>query len=275
MTAPDLATELRGIRGLVLDIDDTIVDTRAAMLEAGAAAMAALWPELVEHHVAMAERYYADPARWFARYSSGQIEFTAMRSGRLLEVAQAFSLSVPSTGPEAFETAYAPAFRGAQRLFPDVDALLDTADELALPVVLLTNSSAAVTTIKLEALAIGHRFGAVVTTDTLGVGKPDPRTYLEAARLAGSRPQDTVCVGDNLEWDVVGARAAGLRAVWLDRTGTAGLSEETGDTASGETVPDGGAVPTVVSLHELTAALRGGDLGGGPGMGSISSRFTS
>lgn len=271
MTTPDLATELRGIRGLVLDVDDTIVDTRGAMLEAGTAAMASLWPGHEDHHLAMAERYYADPARWFARYSAGEIEFAAMRSGRLLEVAQAFSLTIPTTGHEAFESAYAPAFRAAQRLFPDVDGLLDAADDLALPVVLLTNSSAAVTAIKLEALAIGHRFVAVVTTDTLGVGKPDPRTYHEAARLAGTRPQDTVCVGDNIEWDVVGARAAGLRAVWLDRNGISNVHTESNGGTGGEAA----AGTTVTSLHELTTALRGGDLGGGPGMGSISSRFTS
>lgn len=245
---PDLATELRGIRALVLDVDDTILDTRRAMLEAGTAAMAAVWPELAADHLAMAERYYADPARWFARYSSGQVAFPAMRAGRLQEVAAAFSLRLPEAGQSAFETAYAPAFRAAQRLFPDVDALLDTADDLGLPLVLLTNSSGSVTAVKLEALAIAHRFAAVVSTDTLGVGKPDPRTYLEACRLAGSRPEDSVCVGDNLEWDVVGARAAGLRAVWLDREGRAANP----------------GVPTVASLEELTAVLRGRRFGRAP-----------
>lgn len=251
--------ELGGSRAIVLDVDDTIVDTRAAMVEAGAAAMAALWPDLSDHHAAMAERYYADPAGWFTRYSSGEVEFAAMRAGRLEEVAGAFELGLRAEGYGAFESAYAPAFRAAQRLFPDVDGLLDAADELGLPVALLTNSNAEATAVKLGALAIAHRFVAVVTTDTLGVGKPDPRTYHEACRLAGATPQDSVCIGDNLECDVVGARAAGLRAVWLDRHGGAGQ-------------PD---VPTVASLHEVTVALRTGDLGRRPGMGSISSRFTS
>lgn len=240
--------ELAGSRGIVLDVDDTIVDTRGAMIEAGGVAMAALWPEHVDHHRAMAERYYADPARWFERYASGELEFTAMRAGRLEEVASAFELGLPVDGYGAFEHAYAPAFRAAQRLFPDVHGLLDAADALGIPLVLLTNSSASVTEVKLEVLAIGQRFGAVVTTDTLGVGKPDPRTYLEACRLAGTRPEETVCVGDNLEWDVLGARAAGLRAVWLDRQGS----------------PQEGDVPTVGSLHELAGALRGGRFGQSP-----------
>jgi putative hydrolase of the HAD superfamily len=262
MSAGDVGSELDGIRGIVLDVDDTIVDTRRAMIEAGAEAMAALWPERAGAHAAMAQRYYADPARWFARYACGEVEFTAMRRARLEEVAAAFAMVLPPDGHGAFENAYAPAFRAAQRLFPDVDALLDAADDLGIPLVLLTNSSAEVTAVNLEVLAITHRFGAVVTTDTLGVGKPDPRTYLEACRLAGTRPSDTVCIGDNLEWDVLGARSAGLRAVWIDRDG--GAAERA--------VP---AVPTVRSLDELTTVLRQGDLGRGPGMGSISSRFTS
>ena len=262
MSARDVGSELDGIRGIVLDVDDTIVDTRSSMIEAGAAAMAALWPERTGEHSAMAQRYYTDPARWFARYASGEVEFTSMRRGRLDEVASAFSVALPPDGHGAFESAYAPAFRAAQRLFSDVDALLDAADDLGIPRVLLTNSSAEATAVKLEVLAITHRFGAVVTTDTLGVGKPDPRTYLEACRLAGTTPADTVCIGDNLEWDVLGARAAGLRAVWIDRDGT----------VAGPELP---AVPTVRSLGELTTVLRGGDLGRRPGMGSISSRFTS
>ncbi len=89
-----------------------------------------------------------------------------------------------------------------------------------LPVALLTNSAHAPTRVKLEALDLAERFDVVVTTDTLGFGKPDPRVYLEACRLAGrSSPADVVCIGDSLEWDVLGAQAAGLRAVWLDRAG--------------------------------------------------------
>jgi putative hydrolase of the HAD superfamily len=79
-----------------------------------------------------------------------------------------------------------------------------------------------------------------VTTDTLGFGKPDPRVYLEACRLLGSEPDGVVCIGDSIEWDVLGARAAGLRAVWLDRAGR-GTRE---------------AVARVRGLDEVTAVLQ-------------------
>lgn len=240
MTERALASELRGIRALVLDVDDTIVDTRLAMTTAGTDAARALWPDAGHPHADLALRYYADPAGWFRRYTLGELTVEQMRLARLRDVADAFSLDLPDDAHDRYLAAYLPAFRRAQRLFDDVPALLATTDAVGLPVVLLTNSNRADTALKLEVLDLARRFeGVVVTTDTLGFGKPDRRVYLEACRLVGSDPAWTLCVGDSLEWDVVGAIAAGLRGVWLDRTATGSAGHV-----------------TVNSLDAITAALR-------------------
>jgi putative hydrolase of the HAD superfamily len=239
MSSPELLAELDGIRALVLDVDDTIIDTRGAMVEAGTVAAATLWPEQTDLHRPVAQRYYDDPARWFRRYAAGDVGFDAMRAGRLAEVADALGLLLPDGAHERYEEAYAPAFRSAQRLFPDVPDLLAVAERVVLPVALLTNSAHAPTVVKLEALGLVDRFDVVVTTDTLGFGKPDARVYLEACRRVGADPGAVACLGDSLEWDVLGARAAGLRAIWLDRAG-AGTDR---------------AVASVRSLDEVTTAL--------------------
>ncbi len=276
MTARDLATELAGIRGLVLDVDDTIVDTRAAMTQAGTCAAKALWPDLTDAHRLMAQRYYDDPGRWFHRYAAGEISSQRMRLERLGDVAGAFGVTLPEDALERYLAAYVPAFRRAQRLFDDVLDLLTVAETGGIGVVLLTNSTTPDTTIKLEALGLADRFAdLVVTTDTLGFGKPDPRTYLEACRLAEADPSQTVCVGDSIEWDVFGALAAGLRAVWLRRTNAPAARDHRAGKGPTLRASD---VPTIGSLAELTAALRtvgAGDLGSRRRMGSISSRFTS
>ena len=239
MTGSRLEAVLDGVRAVLLDVDDTIVDTREAMVAAGTLAAAAIWPNRADYHRAMAQRYYDDPERWFPRYASGEVAFDAMRAGRLAEVAVAFGLDVPPGAHRSFEDAYAPAFRSAQRLFPDVPELLGAAERHGLLVALLTNSALAPTQVKLEVLELAERFDVVVTTDTLGFGKPDPRVYVEACRLMAVDPARVVCVGDSLQWDVLGAEAAGLRGVWLDRAGR-GTTEE---------------VASVRRLDELAAAL--------------------
>ena len=239
MSPRTLTAAVGGVRALLLDVDDTIVDTQEAMVLAGTRAAAAIWPHRAGEHRAMAQRYYDDPERWFPRYASGDVAFEAMRAGRLAEVAAAFGVEVPDGAHLSYEEAYAPAFRSAQRLFPDVPGLLAAAEDVRLPVALLTNSAQAPTRVKLEALDLVDRFDVVVTTDTLGFGKPDPRVYLEACRLLGAEPDRVLCIGDSIEWDVLGAEAAGLRAVWLDRDGR-GTSEP---------------VVAVRGLDEVTAAL--------------------
>lgn len=53
----------------------------------------------------------------------------------------------------------------------------------------------------------------------IGIEKPDPRIFLEAARRAGRAPEECVYVGDRLETDALAAGRAGMTGVWLDRAG--------------------------------------------------------
>lgn len=57
---------------------------------------------------------------------------------------------------------------------------------------------------------------AVCVSEDLGVRKPDPRIFREAARRCG-RPLRGWMVGDSPEADVLGGAGVGLRTVWLDR----------------------------------------------------------
>jgi putative hydrolase of the HAD superfamily len=78
---------------------------------------------------------------------------------------------------------------------------------------------------------------AVVISAELGVAKPDPGIFRAALDRLGAAADGAVHVGDSLEHDVAGARAAGLEAVLVARKG-AGAQD---------------GVRTVASLAELVA----------------------
>ncbi|HKP91489.1 MAG TPA: HAD-IA family hydrolase [Thermoleophilaceae bacterium] len=80
----------------------------------------------------------------------------------------------------------------------------------------------------------------VVTSAEAGARKPDPALFAAALRAAGSEPRDALHAGDSLRNDVEGARAAGLRAVLVNRDG-------------GSQPPPG--VQAVTRLGELAAVL--------------------
>jgi FMN phosphatase YigB (HAD superfamily) len=62
----------------------------------------------------------------------------------------------------------------------------------------------------LEAENFKPYFKSVVLSSVVGIRKPDPAIYLEAARRAGVEPSRCAYVGDNLKRDVTGTRAAGF-----------------------------------------------------------------
>ncbi len=102
------------------------------------------------------------------------------------------------------------------RLYPDaLPALERLAGRLRLAVI--SNGLARDQHRKLDALGIATRVDAVVVSEEVDLRKPDPAIFALALEAVGGRPETALYVGDNPEHDVVGARGAGMAAVWLDR----------------------------------------------------------
>lgn len=62
----------------------------------------------------------------------------------------------------------------------------------------------------LEAEGFAPYFKSVALSSVLGIRKPSPEIYLQAARRAGVEPAQCAYIGDNLKRDVTGTRAAGF-----------------------------------------------------------------
>jgi putative hydrolase of the HAD superfamily len=71
----------------------------------------------------------------------------------------------------------------------------------------------------LLALEVHQLFEVIVASGPFGRAKPHPSIFARALELAEVTPAEAVHVGDSLRDDVEGARAAGLRAILLDRRG--------------------------------------------------------
>ena len=72
----------------------------------------------------------------------------------------------------------------------------------------------------LEGAGLGELLDGAVSSAAVGAAKPAAVVFVEALRVAGVRAERALHVGDSLEADVEGARAAGLRALLLVRDGT-------------------------------------------------------
>jgi HAD superfamily hydrolase (TIGR01549 family) len=103
---------------------------------------------------------------------------------------------------------------GNFELFPDVVPLLEVLRASPCTVGLVSNTDRELAVFAAE-LGIGVDFA--LASSAHGRRKPCATIFAAALALGGARPETTVMIGDNLDDDIAGALACGLRAVLVDR----------------------------------------------------------
>ena len=93
-----------------------------------------------------------------------------------------------------------------------------------------------------ERCGLGGYFQFVIFAQDYGIQKPDPQLFEIAIRRAGCTKRQLLHVGDSFENDIIGAKQAGIRSVWLNRQG---INNEAGQQPDFE----------ISSLRELTKIL--------------------
>jgi putative hydrolase of the HAD superfamily len=102
--------------------------------------------------------------------------------------------------------------RNDVEIFPEVIPALEALGE-QYRLIAVTNGNA-----NLEMIGIRHLFDDVVTAAMAGAAKPAPEVFDMAVQFGGASKEQTLHVGDHPIYDVDGARSAGLRTAWVNRT---------------------------------------------------------
>ena len=231
-----------GVAAVLLDIDDTLVDTRAGFA-AGMRAVAGVYLVHLgdDGPAAALEHWVSDPGGHFAAFTRGETSFEEQRrarAGRLHRDLGAVGLDEP--GFTRWNLTYETGFRDAWVALPGAHELVVALGAITpiLPFGAVTNAQVDYQRDKLDRTGLGA-LPVLVGTDTLGIGKPDPRVFHHACLLLGVDPGRTVYIGNDLVVDAQAAVAAGLLGVWFDR----------GHEPVPTLPPDG--LPVVRSLTEL------------------------
>ena len=202
---------------LFFDIDGTLLDEDSAERKAGMAfqkehadlfpqpsqVFADAWRSLTEFHV--------------QRFLKGEISFREQRIARMQALFGRVGRTLTETESITLFETYLKHYEANWCLFGDVRECLQILKGKDLGII--SNGDSRQQRRKLEQLHIRELFDPVIISSDLNISKPDPRIFLEACRQAGKRPQECIYVGDNFEVDILGSRGAGLKGIWLNRTG--------------------------------------------------------
>ena len=100
--------------------------------------------------------------------------------------------------------------------FPDVRAGLATLKQAGHRLVALTNGTERSVRSLLQNAGIGEYFEEILSADQIETFKPDPAVYALLKRAVDAQHTPAWLVSGN-PFDVIGAKACGLKAVWLRR----------------------------------------------------------
>jgi HAD superfamily hydrolase (TIGR01549 family) len=104
------------------------------------------------------------------------------------------------------------------RAFDDAARALADLRDLELRLVCVSNWDCSLPRV-LARCGLASALDGVLTSAEAGARKPDPAIFEAGVALAGAAPGEALYVGDSPAEDVEGARAAGIRALLLDRGG--------------------------------------------------------
>jgi HAD superfamily hydrolase (TIGR01509 family) len=180
---------------VIFDLDGTLLDTEALMIESGLAALAILdlppRRDVLQSLVGIA----SDQGEAILRAAfGGAFDLPAMDKHWRAEMDRRLLDGIP--------------------LRPSVDALLDHLDEMGLPRAVATNSHTDWAVTNLDRAGIGHRFerGFLLGRDRVEAPKPAPDLFLLAARAMRTAPSNCLVFEDS-DTGVAAALAAGMTVV--------------------------------------------------------------
>jgi FMN hydrolase / 5-amino-6-(5-phospho-D-ribitylamino)uracil phosphatase len=210
-------------KAILFDLDDTLWPIAPTILQAEETLFA--W--LREHAPRVAERFTIDTLRQARLELLAQKPEFHLDLGKLRRAGLLAAFEQAGEDPAKVEHAMTQFFAARNAVIP-FDDVVPGLIRLRGKVLVgsISNGNA-----DLRTIGLSHHFKVSVAAHELGVAKPDTAIFLAACKELGVAPEDAVYVGDDVLLDVQGAQRAGLRAVWMNRTGSAKHLEH-------EVVPD-------------------------------------
>jgi FMN hydrolase / 5-amino-6-(5-phospho-D-ribitylamino)uracil phosphatase len=223
------------VRAICFDLDNTLWDVWPVIMRAEQKMydfLAQRYPRVVAN--VTIEMMRSAREQTAAAYPQMRHDFTFLRKQTLRDHAREFGYAEAMV-EEAFD-AFIQA-RNEVDLYADV---LPALEQLRTRYRLFTASNG---NADLGQIGIAHFFERTIAARQVGALKPDPTIFHKVIEGTDLQAHEVVYVGDDPLLDVVGARGAGMQAIWIDRQG-------------GEWPPEiAPASYTVRSLTELTQLL--------------------
>jgi HAD superfamily hydrolase (TIGR02253 family) len=203
------------IKGIIFDLDNTLVDFMKMKREAISAAI----HSMIDAGLKLTSEEVQE--RIDAIYKERGIEFQNVFDQLLYDVFQKVDYKILSAGI----IAYRRAREAALVPYPHVNITLVELVKRGLRLAVVSDAPGREAWLRLCYLNFHHIFDYVVTFEDTGERKPSPGPFRKALERLSIEPREAIMVGDWAERDMVGAAAVGMITVFARYGDTFGTVE--------------------------------------------------
>ena len=207
-------------KAIFIDIDDTILDYIPCCREAFDKAIEELKIKNYELKIPQSEDelfdiFFAISGRLFSEAKHGMHTIAQVMDLYPKEFIE--TIGYPPEAVDPFKHAFRAAWGTTHTLVPGAKETLERLHNKGYRLFAASNSFGHLQRSRLERAGVLHLFEDTYISIDIGYDKPDVRFYEEALRRCGLQANEVLMIGDSMTTDIIGARAAGLDALYFDR----------------------------------------------------------
>ena len=159
-------------------------------------------------------KYMTHNERLWHLYRENKVTKEELRTKRFLLVLEEYGISDSQLAKD-FGIAYVEESPLKTRLFPFTIEALNYLEK-TYKLHIITNGFQEVQHIKLKKSGLSKYFKTIITSEQVGVKKPDPLIFEYALNNSGAKVKESIMIGDDLEVDIIAAKLFGMNQVYFN-----------------------------------------------------------
>jgi putative hydrolase of the HAD superfamily len=207
----------KSIELVILDLDDTLCDTRTAYFNARRHISETLINNKIDP-VIFWNRYELLVTAKFQDAIDGKLPWKEYRRLRFLNPLKDF-LNSPDELAIELNNIFINEINNKIKLFDDVVPALHEFNSDGIKCALLTNGPSDGQWMKIRTCGLDKHLKSIFISEELGCAKPDCEVFNAVLREMGIEPAHAMMIGDSHENDVAGAINSGIMGILIDRFG--------------------------------------------------------
>lgn len=145
-------------------------------------------------------------------YREEKITKSELRYQRLKQAFDAINYTISDKVIDVLAIEYIDNLANFSHLFEGAFEILDYLKK-KYKLHIITNGFEEIQAKKMESSKISSYFDVIITSESVGVKKPNPKVFKHALKVANAKVDNSIMIGDSIEADILGALNIGLKAI--------------------------------------------------------------